>query len=99
MSFVTLDDAKRHLNIEDGYTGEDAYVTDLIGVAEDVVQGYGRISLADHADEGGKLPPALRHAILLIVGEMYYHREASADKRLHFDTFDRLSYLFIDYAK
>ena len=35
--FTTLEKAKKHLNIDDSFTGDDAYISYLIDVAEDAV--------------------------------------------------------------
>jgi len=35
--FTTLEKAKKHLNIDDTFTGDDGYIMDLITVAEDAV--------------------------------------------------------------
>ena len=35
--FTTLEETKKHLNIDESFTGDDAYITDLIAVAEDAV--------------------------------------------------------------
>lgn len=74
--YVTLAEAKQHLNIEANYTAEDTYLTALIGVAEDTVERHICYSLADWADNN-TLPPALKHAILLYVGELYSNREVN----------------------
>lgn len=98
--YVTLDEAKRHLNIEPENTLDDDYITSLIEVAEEVVRGYGRLDLDELAEKKeGMLPPGVRHAILLMVGELYLHREASTDKKPCYDAFDRLMYLFINYER
>lgn len=100
MSYVTLPQAKAQLNIEADYTDEDAYIEGLIETAEDVVESQGRIDLTAAAEEhGGTLPPKIRHAVLLLVGEFYLHREATTDKKVYFDAVDRLVHLFTDYQK
>ncbi len=35
--YVTLDEAKKHLNIDADFTDDDAYITSLIEVSEDSV--------------------------------------------------------------
>ena len=36
--YLTVEDAKRHLNIDATFTDDDGYISDLIDVAEDAVQ-------------------------------------------------------------
>ena len=50
--FTTLEKAKKHLNIDDSYTGDDAYIMDLITVAEDAVSKHLDIALDDLIVDG-----------------------------------------------
>lgn len=67
MTAVALADAKAHLRIT--FNSDDAYVTSLIEAAEDHVSSVG-VAFAT------PIQPAVRHAILLIVGHFYNNREA-----------------------
>lgn len=73
--YVTLDEAKKHLNIDANFTDDDAYITSLIEVSEDSVQQHLDIVLEDLTGVGGTLPPAVKHSILLMVGNLYANRE------------------------
>ena len=75
--FTTLEKAKKHLNIDDSYTGDDAYIMDLITVAEDAVSKHLDIALDDLVVDG-MLPSAISHSILLMVGNLYANREPVA---------------------
>ena len=35
--YITIDEAKKHLNVDDSYKDDDTYIGDLIKVAEDSV--------------------------------------------------------------
>lgn len=75
MAYITLEEAKRHLNIEAEFTDDDTYIDSLIvaaegKVAEDVLQ-----PLEELEDEQGAIPAPLRQAILLQVGDFYASRE------------------------
>ena len=72
--FVTLKEAKKHLNIDGGFTDDDAYITTLIQVAEDSVAQHLDIAL-NELIVGGKLPSAVTHSILLMIGNLYANRE------------------------
>lgn len=71
---LTLEDLKKHLNID--HDEDDAYIEELISVAEDAVSTYVNRPLAELVDEKGKLKPAVRHACRLLVGTWYANRES-----------------------
>ena len=71
---LTIDDLKKHLNID--HDEDDAYIEDLISVAQDAVETYINRPLADMVDSEGKLKPAVRHACRLLVGTWYANRES-----------------------
>lgn len=75
--YVTLEQAKKHLNIDDSFTDDDNYILQLIQVAEDAVQKNTDIALSEMVD-GGTLPPSIIHSILLLVGNLYNNREATS---------------------
>ena len=72
--YITVDEAKKHLNIDASFKDDDNYISDLIVVAEDAVSQHLDIAL-DELVVGGNLPPAILHSILLIVGNLYANRE------------------------
>ena len=74
--YVTLEEAKKHLNIDDSFKDDDSYINSLILVAEDAIEKNTDIALNEHL-EGGKLPPSVIHSILLLVGNLYANREAT----------------------
>lgn len=71
---LTIDDLKKHLNID--HDEDDAYIQELISVAEDVVETYINRPIAEMVDGQGKLKPAIRHAVRLLVGSWYANRES-----------------------
>ena len=74
--YITLDEAKKHLNIDKSFTDDDQYITSLIKVAEDAVSKNMDIALSDVLEDG-KLPPSIIQSILLLVGNLYNSREAA----------------------
>ena len=68
--YVTLEEAKKHLNIDDSFKDDDSYINSLILVAEDAIEKNTDIALNEQM-EGGKLPPSVIHSILLLVGNLY----------------------------
>ena len=75
--YITLQQAKKHLNIDDSFTDDDNYILQLIQVAEDAVEKNTDVALSEQL-EGGVLPPSITHSILLLVGNLYNNREATS---------------------
>lgn len=71
---LTVEDLKKHLNID--HDEDDAYIQELISVAEDAVETYINRPLAEMVGDDGKLKPAIRHACRLLVGTWYANRES-----------------------
>ncbi|MEG1546182.1 MAG: head-tail connector protein [Bacteroides sp.] len=78
MAYITLEEAKQHLNIEAGYNDEDGKITDLIEVAEVQLSKELCQSLIEFEDKNGILAAPLRQCILLLVGYFYANREAAS---------------------
>lgn len=75
--YLTLDKAKKHLNIDLDFTDDDNYITSLIEVAENAVERHIGYKLADKVEENeGSLPKGLEHAMLLMIGTFYNSRES-----------------------
>jgi hypothetical protein len=97
--YVTLLEAKRHLLVDRSFTEDDVYLAGLIEVAEDAVAKHLDVRLECIGTAEGELPPSVRHAILLLVGNLYANREpvafTSVNKVPH--TFDDLISLYRKY--
>ena len=68
--YITLEQAKKHLLVDEDFRADDMYILDLIAVAEDSVSKHLDIAL-DELETGGNLPPAIIHAMLLMIGNLY----------------------------
>lgn len=79
MAYVNLQLAKKHLNVEEFFTEDDEYISELIKAAETVVEKDICRKL-DTLLEGnaGELPASIRQCILLMVGQLYANREPVA---------------------
>ena len=77
--YVSLDDAKRHLNIDSWFEDEDALIEDLILVSQKAVENDIKYSLEETLNEYGQLDMPLKQAILLMVGQLYRNREVSSE--------------------
>ena len=75
MGYITLNELKEHLRVE--FNDDNAYLTTLINVAECAVANEMERELSDVA-VGGVLPPALKHAIMVLCGDLYNNRESVA---------------------
>ena len=73
--YISLEDAKKHLNVDISYTDDDQYILDLITVAEDSVSKHLDIALDELEDGNGMLPSSVVHAMLLMIGNLYANRE------------------------
>jgi len=74
--YLTLDQAKRHLNLESEYIDDDDYIASLMQVAEATVELHINQKLIDVAANNGEvLPLPLLQAMLLMVGNLYANRE------------------------
>ena len=74
--YLTLEQTKKHLNLEADYIDDDDYITSLMQVAEAAVELHINQKLIDVAAiNGGVLPLRLMHAMLLMVGNLYANRE------------------------
>lgn len=79
MAYVDLQQAKRHLNVEEAFTEDDEYIGGLIEAAEAVVSKDVCEDLDILAQENaGTLPAPLRQCVLLMVGQLYANREPVA---------------------
>ena len=90
-SGVTLQDAKDHVRL-DGDESEAELIL-MIDAAEDYTAKYLGRSFPWTDDEGAEVdtPTAVRHAILMMVADLYEHRTATVDFRIRDNpTFHRL---------
>lgn len=77
MEYIKLEELKKHLNIDEWFTDDDNYIMSLYKVAENLVEKDIDQPLSDLEVEG-QIPDALKHAMLLLVGDFYANRESVA---------------------
>ena len=94
--YVTLCEAKKHLLVDNSFKDDDEYILALIDIAEDAVSININIPL-DSITVGGELPPAVKAAILLLVGNLYANRAYTAVNKVPY-TFDYLISLYKNYS-
>lgn len=99
--YVKLEEAKKHLLLDDSFKDDDLYILGLIDVAEDAVARNLNLKLDELAVDGEFTPPAVIHAILLLIGNLYANREpvsySSVNKVPY--TFDYLISLYKNYKE
>lgn len=71
--YITLEEIKKHLNID--FNDDDAYLADIVAVAQMSVEKAINSSLAAYEAEDGALNPMLKHAIKILAGNFYANRE------------------------
>ena len=76
MRYTEIQDMKRHLNVD--FDDDDAYISDLIDVAEEAISTYLNRPLCEFIGQDGCLKPTLKHAVRLLVGNWYANREPVA---------------------
>lgn len=73
--YITLEEAKKHLEVDSDYTGDDQIITDIILDVEEIAEGDLCVSFYDLVSIHGALPRAIRRAMLLLIGSYYKSRE------------------------
>ena len=73
---ISLELVKKHLNVDEEYKDDDAYIMQLIQVAENAVIKELDLRCPEQMlDEQGEIKADIQHAILLLVGSFYANRE------------------------
>lgn len=98
---ITLDEIKKHLNIDSGFTEDDSYLLSLENVAETAVAKHIDCDLEDLLDDGGSVPTPIIQAMKLFIGNMYANRESIAFTQAVEipNAYDYLLSLYKDYSK
>ena len=79
--YISLDLAKKHLNIDPELTEDDEYILGLIDAAEQAVRVHVNEDFEILAEKnGGCIPAPILQAILLQIGAMYQNREIVGHK-------------------
>ena len=74
---ISLSDIKRHLNIDDEYTADDALIEGYYTAAVAAVLSDCDFTDEEMAyDDQGNFRPLIREAILLMIGNFYANRES-----------------------
>lgn len=81
--FITLSEARKHLNLEGFFQEDDQYILNLIEVCEEAVAHRINKPLSACVDpRSGDLVPTVRQAVLLLIGTYYNQREATTPQQI-----------------
>ena len=100
MTYLTLEQIKKHLNIEPTFTDDDTYLQALGDAAEEVVSRYIDQPLSLLEDEDGNIPKPLIFAALLWLGTAYAVRESVASTNMTAvpHSFEMLCQMYRNYS-
>ena len=73
--YITLQEIKQHLNIDNYFKEDDSLLLTYIQAAENAVEKYYGKPLSTVLEDG-ELPYSLKAAIMLFIGHLYANREA-----------------------
>ena len=77
--YITLDEIKKHLNLDEWSDVDDAYLEQLILAAQKAVELHIGYSLPEILNEYGQIDENVKQAIMLLVGTFYNNREATSE--------------------
>lgn len=89
-NIVSLDEAKKHLNV--GFEEDDEYISTLICVASERIESH----IDKKFEEFNEIPKSIKHAVLLLVGELYKNRELTSESSVNELPFT-IDYLLTNY--
>lgn len=73
---VSLDEIKKHLNIDPWFNDDDEYLEQLEQVSKEMVEMHLGYSCDELEYDYGVIPAPVKHAILLMIGNLYNNRES-----------------------
>lgn len=80
--YVSIEEAKSHLNIDPLITQDDEFIKNISEVAQDAIETYLNRPLIELESSPGKLRAAVNHAIKLMIGSLYNNRETSSPTKM-----------------
>ena len=76
MDYLTLDEIKKHLNLDSWFTDDDSYLESLAEVAQVAIEKHLGYSFNELKYNYGIVPKSIIHAMLLMIGNFYNNRES-----------------------
>lgn len=95
-TYLTLADIKKHLNIDAAFTDDDTYLESLEAVAIGIIER----DIDYKFSEMQTLPDALKHGLLLLIGNFYDNRESTTHTTINVmpQSLEWICDLFRDYS-
>lgn len=75
---LTLEEAKKHLRVDESFKDDDTYISELIGVAETDIANRLKYDTLSEKFPDGDYPLTVKQAAKLIVAHYYENREPVA---------------------
>lgn len=95
--YISVEEAKKHLNINPSFTADDEYIAMIIEAAEQAVLATCNLSI-NELEGNGTIPSPVIFATLLLIGDMYSNRQTNAFTTVNkIPTFKFLLANFIKY--
>ena len=96
--YISVELAKKHLNINPSFTADDDYIALIIEAAEKAVLKTCNLNDIDELEGNGTIPSPVIFATLLLIGDMYSNRQTNAFTTVNkIPTFKFLLANFIKY--
>lgn len=76
-NYITLGEAKQHLNVDLDYTGDDTLIIGYLNSALEIVLSESCCELVDVVNARGRLNGIAKSAVLLKLGDLYAFREGN----------------------
>lgn len=89
-NIISLDEAKKHLNVS--FDDDNEYISVLIAVASERIESH----IDKKFEEFEEIPMSIKHAVLLLVGELYKNRELTTESSVNELPFT-INYLLTNY--
>ena len=83
MKWLTLNEIKHQLHIEEDFTDEDSRLTGFGKSAEDIILQVCNRTYDDFIDKYGGIPSNIREASLLLVTQSYEHRSSGSMQQVY----------------
>jgi uncharacterized phage protein (predicted DNA packaging) len=82
MQYLTLEEIKKQLNIDQEFTDDDEFLTLLGESAEDMVSQLIDCDLTELYAENGEMPASIKHAMRMLVDWMYSQQRGSSGEAI-----------------
>ena len=82
MQYLTLEEIKKQLNVDQEYTDDDEFLTLLGESAEDMVSQLIDCDLTELFAENGEMPASIKHAMRMLVDYFYSQNRGSSSESI-----------------